>query len=76
MKHQHSSLWVAHVTLANIVGEKIGGTNLLGEWLSDQQFGVKVDGYTACSAALNSNDLRLLEFDIGVQGLKLGGPHP
>jgi len=76
MKHQHSSPWVAHVTLANIVGGKIGGTNLLGEWLSDQQFGVKVDRYTARSAALNNNDLRLLESDIGVQGLKLGGPHP
>jgi 2'-5' RNA ligase len=76
MKHQHSSPWVSHVTLANIVGGKNGGTKLLGEWLSDQQFGVKVDGYTARNAALNSNDLRLLESDIGVQGLKLGGPHP
>ena len=57
-----SSPWVAHVTLANIVGGKHSGIKQLSEWLGVQQFGH--DGF------LSSRE------DLNVHGLSLGGPHP
>jgi 2'-5' RNA ligase len=57
-----TSPWVAHVTLANIVGGKNSGIKQLGQWLNDQQLKPE--------ACLSHRE------DIAVKGLSLGGPYP
>ena len=57
-----ASPWVAHVTLANIVGGKKSGIKQFGEWLSEQQFGA--------TGRLSDEEHTI------VKGFTLGGPYP
>lgn len=74
-KH-HSAPWMAHVTLANIVGGKNGGIKQLGEWLSDQQFGTASEHPRELLEELRAAVADMRQRDIAVHGLSLGGPHP
>ncbi|KAL3797638.1 hypothetical protein HJC23_013470 [Cyclotella cryptica] len=74
-KH-HSAPWMAHVTLANIVGGKNGGIKQLGEWLSDQQFGTSKEHSIELLDELCTTVADMRGRDVAVNGLSLGGPHP
>ncbi|KAL3763190.1 hypothetical protein ACHAW5_005087 [Stephanodiscus triporus] len=74
--------WVAHVTLANLVGGSKGEVNRLSKWLADkthqlQCAGMKSNGENSQLLSVTSaKPYGADEKNIAVLGLELGGPVP
>lgn len=84
MRRRGSPSWIAHVTLGNLVGGTRGDVQRLSEWLSERNLTEDIATMNANGVQLGSGgslsprecSKHILECDIDVIGLTLGGPVP
>lgn len=68
--------WFAHVTLGNLAGGTKEDARRLGEWLLADDARLRLGDATAVSVGGGDNEEDVLESEIEVLGLELGGPVP